>query len=81
MKIGVQMFAALREIAGDSRVELELPARADVASLIRNLLERYPAMERWKQHMRVAVNQRYVGTDHALQDHDEVAIIPPVSGG
>ncbi len=81
MNIGVQMFAALREIAGDSRVEIDLPTGAHTGALLELLLSRYPAMLPWKDHLRMAVNREYVGMNHPLHESDEVAVIPPVSGG
>jgi molybdopterin synthase catalytic subunit len=74
MRVTVRLFAGLRERAGQSRVELENVARvADVWPKLG--LGDEPA------GLLYAVNRHYVDQDHALADGDEVALIPPVSGG
>jgi molybdopterin converting factor small subunit len=45
------------------------------------LARRNPRFNEWRSTMRLAVNQEYVAYDHILHDRDEVAVIPPVSGG
>ncbi|HXG37433.1 MAG TPA: MoaD/ThiS family protein, partial [Bacteroidota bacterium] len=45
------------------------------------LVDLNPKFEQWKSSLRLAVNLEYVNSDHPLQDGDEVAVIPPVSGG
>ena len=74
MPISVRLFAGLRERAGTGRVELEDVARvADV----------WPALGLGDEPpgLLYAVNRRYVERSQALHDGDEVALIPPVSGG
>ena len=75
----VRLFAAYREAAGTSRLEVPLDRQARVFDLIGLLSPRIPALE--KAPGMVAVNHTYVGQDFALHDGDEVAFIPPVSGG
>jgi molybdopterin converting factor subunit 1 len=77
----VRLFASLREAAGQERLELELPAGASVEDAWRNLAQRQPALEPRRQALAAAVNRTYAGFDAALADGDEVAFIPPVSGG
>jgi molybdopterin synthase catalytic subunit len=74
MQIRVRLFAALRERAGTA--ELELPEGATVAQALARLghvLDGVGAV--------MAVNRRYVDAETALREGDEVALIPPVSGG
>jgi molybdopterin synthase catalytic subunit/molybdopterin converting factor small subunit len=76
MKIRVRLFAGLRERVGTGENEMELPAGAragDVWELLQ--IGDEPA------GLAYAVNRVYVGREHALADGDELAIIPPVSGG
>jgi MoaE-MoaD fusion protein len=76
MRIRVRLFAGLRERVGMGENELELPegARArDVWEVLE--LGAEPA------GLAYAVNRQYVDRDHRLADGDELAIIPPVSGG
>lgn len=80
MRVRVRLFASLREAAGRRELELECPAGARVADALRTLAEQYPHL-RGLEAARVAVNLEYVGPEFGLRDSDEVAIIPPVSGG
>ena len=76
MHVKVRLFAGLRERAGTGARELELPPAATVADVWPRLgLDEEPA------GLLYAVNQRYADRDSVLADGDEVALIPPVSGG
>ena len=77
--VRVRLFASYREAAGTNRFDAELPAGASVADLIATLAERIPGLTHAKGL--VAVNHTYVQSDQHLHDGDEVAFIPPVSGG
>ena len=74
MRVTVRLFAGLRELAGRSSLELE-----DVASVA----DVWPRLGLGDEPagLLYAVNREYVSTDRALADGDEVALIPPVSGG
>ena len=75
----VRLFASYREAAGAARIDTHLPAGARVRDLLDALAERVPALR--SAPGLIAVNQTYVGPDFALHERDEVALIPPVSGG
>lgn len=75
----VRLFASYREAAGTNRLDITLPADARVADLLEALGARLPAVQRAPGL--VAVNHTYVNSDSGLKDGDEVALIPPVSGG
>ncbi|MBI4339468.1 MAG: molybdopterin converting factor subunit 1 [Chloroflexi bacterium] len=77
----MKLFAILREQAGTGATTLVLPEGATVADLIAALRGRYPALRFDAASTMVAVNLEYVSQDHPLRDDDEVALIPPVSGG
>ena len=81
MRIRVRLFAVVREKAGLSSLELELPAGASVAAARQALLDRFPALGEHLPACAYAVNQAYVKPDSSLSDGDELALIPPVSGG
>jgi molybdopterin converting factor subunit 1 len=80
MTIRVRMFASLRERTGTARTEARLTEGATVADLLTDLQKRFPALEGCGR-VAYAVNSEYAKLDHALADGDEVALIPPVSGG
>lgn len=76
MQVRVRLFAGLRERAGASELQLELPEGASVADALdrmRSLTEGVPVV--------MAVNQEYADASSTLHGGDEVALIPPVSGG
>lgn len=83
MKVKVLFFAASREAAGTSEQELELDAGSTTSTLLQQLLQRHPALAPVMKSCVFAVNQEYVAPSEALplNDKDEVAIIPPLSGG
>lgn len=81
MNVTVRMFAALREAAGADRLEVELAQGATFAHLLERLAEQYPRLAPWKPHVRIAANCEYVGLDAPVRPGDEIALIPPVSGG
>src|SRR5947209_6698834 len=76
MIVRVRLFAILRERAGAESVELELPSGArvgDALAQIETLTRELPVV--------MAVNQEYAAPDTVLSPGDELALIPPVSGG
>jgi molybdopterin synthase catalytic subunit len=77
--IRVLFFAYLRERSGVRETTLELPAGATVEELWRALLARYERLP--ADPPGFAVNRLYVDKSHPLHDNDELALIPPVSGG
>lgn len=81
MKIHLRFFAAVRERLGESARELEVPEGTTVAALWAQLQAAHPALGVFAASLSFAVNQEYVGRTHCLSDGDEIALIPPVSGG
>lgn len=75
----VRLFAALRELAGTSRLEVEAE---DVGSLLDQLSEKFgPDFGKIMRVGTVVVDGETVGRDHQLKPEDEAALLPPVSGG
>ncbi len=79
MKVKVLFFAGLRELAGKSQMSLELKEGETVALLLEKLQSDFPGLI--SGQLMLAVNAEYAPRDHKLKDGDEVALIPPVSGG
>lgn len=80
MKLKVSLFGITREIIGQSALEVSGPAQQSVAELMDQLRAQYPALGELTSFA-VAVNNEYAGPDYQLHEHDEIALIPPVSGG
>jgi sulfur-carrier protein len=81
MRIKVRFFASLRERLGRSEVICEVPPHATVSMVWEVLLCEHPELAAIERSLAFAVAQEYVDKGHPLQDNDELAIIPPVSGG
>lgn len=81
MTIRVHLFARARELAGTLLVEAPLPANATVAMLRAKLAEQVPALAKLLETSAIAVNHDFAEPELVLAASDEVAIIPPVSGG
>ena len=80
LKIRVLFFALAHELAGDSSIEIEVPAPATAADAEEELKRRYWLGSRLSSY-RIAVDEEFAGKETPLRDGSEVAIIPPVSGG
>jgi molybdopterin converting factor subunit 1 len=80
MIVHVRLFAAMAQHAGTTSVQLDLADGTRSGALKAELLRRFPALP-WPQSTLFAINQEYGGNDSVLYSGDEVAIIPPVSGG
>lgn len=81
MKVRVILFAIHREKLGQGQVDMELPLGATVADLLNGMTSRFPEFSDLKDGLMVAVNTEYVDSQSVLNNGDEVALIPPVSGG
>ena len=77
----MRLFAGYREKVGRAEVSIDLPDGATVGYMAEEALRRYPGLLRDPERLVVAVNQEYRGHGYRLSDEDEVALIPPVSGG
>ena len=81
MLIRLRFFASLRERVQRSEATWSLGAGATVGDLWTSVCTVHPQLEELTPSVSFAVNHEYVGRDHPLADDDEVALIPPVSGG
>lgn len=80
MKIKILAFGIAKDIFGGSSVNLELANDATVYNLQYLLEQKYPRLKQLASYM-VAVNNEYALPGDSLHERDEIAIIPPVSGG
>jgi molybdopterin converting factor subunit 1 len=79
IRVHVRLFASYREAAGTNRLDTSLPTGSTVADLVAALASQIPPLTRTRGM--IALNQEYVTPEATLHDGDEVALIPPVSGG
>ena len=81
VRVRVRLFATIREAVGEPEVELDLPPGASPEEAWQALVGRWPALSPRRQSLAASVNRSYASFDTALEEGDEVAFIPPVSGG
>lgn len=81
MRIRLRYFASLRERLGKTEETREMPDGASVGQVWERLSDEHPELADLAHSVAFAVAQEYVDKDHRLQDDDELACIPPVSGG
>jgi molybdopterin synthase catalytic subunit len=79
--VRVRLFAIQRELAGTRELRLELPDGSDVEAAWTALVARHPVLAPGRASVRFARNGNYAEATTRLADGDEVAMIPPVSGG
>ncbi len=80
-RLRLRLFATLRERARASELHREFPDGTTVAAIWHALVREFPALGGHRDSVGFAVNQEYVTGDYCPRDNDEVAFIPPVSGG
>ena len=81
MRVTVKLFARLRDIAGTPELTREVASGATVGSLWQQLATEFPEIASYERSISTAVNADYARRNHVLADGDEVAFLPPVSGG
>jgi molybdopterin converting factor subunit 1 len=81
MLVTVRLFARLRELAGTTELSQELPDNAVARTAWDSLVGQFPAIRDYEQSISCAVNEEYARLTTPLKDGDEVAFLPPVSGG
>jgi len=81
MRVTVRVFARVREIVGASELDREVQAGATVASVWRALVDDHPALAPYTSSISAARNLEYVPLATPVSGGDEIAFLPPVSGG
>jgi molybdopterin converting factor subunit 1 len=81
MRVTVRLFARLRDLAGSGELVREVADPATIQSVWRDLVGEIPALADYERTMSVALNADYSRMSAAVQEGDEVAFLPPVSGG
>jgi len=81
MRVTIRLFARLRDLAGSGELVRDVPGPATVQTVWRTLVTEMPALGEYERTMSVAVNADYSRMTAAVNEGDEVAFLPPVSGG
>jgi molybdopterin synthase catalytic subunit len=81
VKVHVRLFAALRDVVGASSIWIDLPHGALAEELVDELARRHPRFAPYREHTMIAVQGTFLQEDAKLHEGDEVALMPPVSGG
>ena len=81
MRVTVRLFARLRDIAGAGELTREAPSGANVRAVWQSLVSDYPELAAYEKSISCAINADYSRFTATVADGDEVAFLPPVSGG
>jgi molybdopterin synthase sulfur carrier subunit len=81
MRVKIKLFGGPREALGTRELDWEIDAGMTAGQLLTDLVEGYPVLGNYTAVIRIAVNRRYADPGMELREGDEVACVPPVSGG
>jgi molybdopterin converting factor subunit 1 len=81
MRVTVRLFARLRDLVGAAELARQVDPTASVAEVWGDLVREFPALAPYTSSVSGAVNAEYARMDAPVADGDEVAFLPPVSGG
>ena len=81
MRVTVRVFARLRDIVGAAEIVRDAPPGSTIRGLWRDLASEFPDLAGYERSISAAVNAEYARMDRVIGEGDEVAFLPPVSGG
>lgn len=81
MKIQIKLFAAARELSDRGEIEMEVDDGIQVGELKIKISGKYPKLKDLILRSAVSLNREFATDDNVICEHDEIALIPPVSGG
>jgi molybdopterin converting factor subunit 1 len=79
--VTVRLFARLRDIAGAAELARDIVPGSTIGDVWRQLAKEWPELAAYERSISSAVNADYARMDQVIRDGDEVAFLPPVSGG
>jgi molybdopterin converting factor subunit 1 len=79
--VNVRLFARYRELAGANMLSLDVPARSTAMEVFDRIAERYPEMRPMRDSTLMAVDEEFIRPETELREGEELALMPPVSGG
>lgn len=80
MDVNILLFGITKELVGKQKFQMQVPENTLVADFKKLLIEEYPELIELNS-LAIAVNSEYANDEIVLQSNDEIALIPPVSGG
>lgn len=81
MQVKLLFFATLKDIVGARQLQMDMPAGSTIEDVLTHLESSYPRIKDYRPVVLTAINEEYVNRQTTVEDGDEVAIFPPVSGG
>jgi molybdopterin converting factor small subunit len=81
MKVGVQLYAQLRDVAGVAHLDVNVADQSTIAELLDKVYEMKPALRAHDKTILVGAGVEFVDRDYKLKAGDEISIMPPVQGG
>ena len=81
MRVTIKLFARLRDITGETEMRRDVEPGGTVANVWRGLVGDFPELAAYERSISTAVNADYARMTQPLSDGDEIAFLPPVSGG
>jgi sulfur-carrier protein len=81
VRVTIRLFARLRDIAGAAELPREVGADATIRTVWAQLVNEFPDLGRYERSISSALNADYARMDDRVRDGDEIAFLPPVSGG
>jgi len=79
--VSIKYFSVLSDITGKRQETLSIHEGDTLKQILAGISDRFPGIEKYRPHIRVAVNQNYEQFDYKPKDQDEIVFITPVSGG
>ena len=81
MKVRVQFFSQLRDLAGAPELDVDLAEGATVADLLEKIYEKKPALRAQDKTTLVAAGVEFVDRNYVIKPEDDISVMPPVQGG
>ena len=81
MKVQVQFFAQLRDLAGEHEMDVDLSPGSTVHDLLEKIYAEKPALRAHDKTILIGAGVEFVDRDYKVKANDEIAIMPPVQGG
>ncbi|MFW6038251.1 MAG: molybdopterin converting factor subunit 1 [Candidatus Saliniplasma sp.] len=81
INVKLKFFASSREIVGSKELDMDIERGSKTKDVLNILMEKFPGLKDFEGQLILAVNKQTGKADRLLEDGDEIAVLPPVSGG